>query len=214
MNINTIEILYKEKLGCQTVYSNQCRIYERVKRIMDVLFCLIGILLALPILIITAIAIKLDSKGDVIFRQKRIGIYGKIITIYKFRSMYNGSDNGQWAKREDPRVTRVGKFIRKTRIDEIPQLFNVLKGDLGLVGPRPEVPSLTAKFQIEIPGFIERLKVLPGVTGWAQVNGGYNITPKQKLKYDLEYIQNRSTYIDIKILLKTVKIVLTGDGAR
>ncbi|MTI80524.1 MAG: exopolysaccharide biosynthesis polyprenyl glycosylphosphotransferase [Firmicutes bacterium] len=195
--------------GTQKYYT-----YNKVKRFMDVICCLIGVLLAMPILIITSIAIKLDSKGPIIFKQDRVGLHGKIISIYKFRSMIVGSDNGQWAKEGDPRVTRVGRMIRKTRIDEIPQLFNVLEGDLSLIGPRPEVPKLTTKFQDEIPRFVERLRVMPGITGWAQVNGGYDVTPKEKLKYDLEYIKKRSLWMDVKILIKTVKVVLTGSGAR
>lgn len=118
------------------------------------------------------------------------------------------------AQKDDPRVTKIGKFIRKTRIDEIPQLFNILKGDMSLIGPRPERPELTYEFDKEIPGFIERLSIKPGLTGLAQVNGGYDISPKDKLKWDMIYIKNRSILLDISIVLKTVGVVFTGEGAR
>ena len=123
-------------------------------------------------------------------------------------------NGAQWAQKNDPRITKVGNFIRKTRIDEIPQLLNILKGDMGLIGPRPERPELTYQFNEEIPGFINRLVVKPGLTGWAQVNGGYEISPQEKLVWDLDYIKNRSILMDIKIILRTVKVVITGEGAR
>lgn len=127
----------------------------------------------------------------------------------------NAEKNGaQWATKNDPRVTKVGAFIRKTRIDELPQLFNVLKGDMSLIGPRPERPMFTAQFNEEIPGFIDRLQVKPGITGWAQVNGGYDITPREKLELDRYYINNMSFWLDLKIILKTIKVCITGDGAR
>lgn len=123
-------------------------------------------------------------------------------------------NGAQWAERDDPRVTKVGKFIRKTRIDELPQLWNVLKGDMSLIGPRPERPMFTAQFNNQIPVFVERLIVKPGLTGWAQVNGGYDITPREKLKYDLYYINNMNLLLDLKIILLTIKVVFTGNGAR
>ena len=120
----------------------------------------------------------------------------------------------QWAEKNDKRITKVGKFIRITRIDEIPQLFNILKGDMSIIGPRPERPTFTKEFNDKIPGFINRLVVKPGLTGWAKVNGGYDITPKEKLKDDIYYIKNRSFLMDMNILIKTVRVVLTGKGAR
>lgn len=123
-------------------------------------------------------------------------------------------NGAQWAERDDPKVTKVGKFIRKTRIDELPQLWNVLKGDMSLIGPRPERPMFTAQFNNQIPVFVERLIVKPGLTGWAQVNGGYDITPREKLKYDLYYINNMNLLLDLKIILLTIKVVFTGNGAR
>ena len=120
----------------------------------------------------------------------------------------------QWAQDNDPRILKVGNFIRKTRIDEIPQLFNILKGDMSIIGPRPERPMFTMQFNEDIDGFVNRLLVKPGLTGWAQVNGGYEMTPEEKLKWDLDYIQSRNLFMDIRIIFMTVKVVLTGDGAR
>ncbi|MGL5641749.1 MAG: sugar transferase, partial [Paraclostridium sp.] len=141
----------------------------------------------------------------------------KKFLVYKMRSMRVDAEKhggAQWAQKDDPRVTKIGKFIRKTRIDEIPQLFNILKGDMSLIGPRPERPELTYEFDKEIPGFIERLSIKPGLTGLAQVNGGYDISPKDKLKWDMIYIKNRSILLDINIVFKTVGVVFTGEGAR
>lgn len=189
--------------------------YEYIKRILDVVLTLMGLVVAIPLMIVIGIVIRLESKGPVFYCQERVGKDGKVYTLYKLRSMYeNAEENGaQWAEKDDPRVTRVGRFIRKTRLDELPQLFNVLKGDMSLVGPRPERPVFTYQFNEQIPGFINRLQVKPGLTGWAQVNGGYELTPAEKLEYDLYYIENRSIWLDIKIILKTIKVVLTGKGA-
>jgi len=215
-NLN-IESYYKETattLG-EAVYTTDIRMYDYVKRFFDIIFSLIGLIIALPIMIIFSILIVLETPGSPIYSQERVGRNGKHFKIYKLRSMYKDAEaNGaQWAEEDDPRVTKVGRFMRKTRIDELPQLFNILKGDMSIVGPRPERPIFTYQFNEEIPGFINRLRVKPGLTGWAQVNGGYELTPAEKLEYDLYYIENRSMWLDIKIILKTVKIVLTGDGA-
>ena len=155
----------------------------------------------------------------------KVGIHEPILPLkiaventhfHKLRSMRTDAEKfgAQWAEKNDPRITKVGKFIRKTRIDEIPQLFNILKGDMSIIGPRPERPEFTQEFNEEIPGFINRLAVKPGLTGWAQINGGYDITPQEKLVEDIYYIENRSILLDFKIILKTVKVVLTGHGAR
>lgn len=192
------------------------KIYPYFKRFFDIVFSIIGLILATPLIIIFGIMIKLESQGPIFYRQERVGLNGKYFYITKLRSMkIDAEKNGaQWAEKNDPRVTKVGKFIRKTRIDELPQLWNVLKGDMSLIGPRPERPMFTAQFNMEIPGFVNRLKVKPGLTGWAQVNGGYEISPKEKLKYDLFYIENMNFMLDVKIILLTVKVVLTGNGAR
>lgn len=187
-----------------------------LKRSIDILVSCLGLLIAIPIIMITAIFIKCESKGPIFYVQERLGLGGRVFKLIKLRSMtVDAEKNGmQWAEVNDPRVTKVGQFIRKTRIDELPQLFNVLMGDMTLIGPRPERPEFTAKFEEEIPGFINRLSVMQGVTGWAQVNGGYHISPKNKLELDLEYIDNQSVRLDILIILKTIKVILTGDGAR
>ncbi|OQP10122.1 sugar transferase [Geobacillus thermoleovorans] len=190
--------------------------YPYIKRFLDIVFSLLALPVAIPIIVIFAIIIKLETPGPAFFLQERVGLHGKYFKVIKLRSMeVNAEKNGaQWAAKNDPRVTRVGAFIRKTRIDELPQLFNVLKGDMSLIGPRPERPMFTAQFNEEIPGFIDRLQVKPGITGWAQVNGGYDITPREKLELDRYYIHNMSFWLDLKIIFKTIKVCLTGDGAR
>src|SRR5690606_10331165 len=166
--------------------------------------------IALIIITIFAIIIKIESPGPAFFLQERVGLNGRNFLMIKLRSMrIDAEKNGaQWAAKNDPRVTKVGAFIRKTRIDELPQLFNVLKGDMSLIGPRPERPIFMEQFNKEIPGFVDRLKVRPGITGWAQVNGGYDITPKEKLELDRYYINNISFWLDLKIILKTIKVCI------
>nr|WP_235728241.1 sugar transferase [Metabacillus indicus] len=190
--------------------------YLMIKRVLDILLSSVSLIVAIPIILITSIFIKLESKGPAFFKQERSGLNGKSFNIYKLRSMSTDAEkNGpQWASKDDNRVTKVGKFIRKTRIDELPQLFNVFKGDMTIFGPRPERPIFVEQFSKEIPGFDKRTIVKPGLTGWAQVNGGYDISPEDKLKLDLFYIRNMSLALDFKIMLKTVKVVLTGEGAR
>lgn len=190
--------------------------YEVFQRFVDIIVSLVGLVVSLPIIAIFGILIKLDTPGPAFYIQKRVGKGGKVFNIYKLRSMVvNAEKNGaRWADKNDDRVTRIGRFIRKTRIDELPQFLNVLKGDMSLIGPRPERPEFTLEFNKEIPGFIERLQVKPGITGWAQVNGGYDISPKEKLKLDMYYIENRGIKLDIVILLKTIGVLFTGNGAR
>ena len=191
-------------------------LFDMYQRVLDIVLSVIGLLVGIPLIIIFGILIKVEDNGPITYKQERLGKGGKRFYIYKLRSMRTDAEKfgAQWAEKDDPRITKVGKFIRKTRIDEIPQLFNILKGDMSIIGPRPERPSFTEEFNQEIPGFIDRLAVKPGLTGWAQVNGGYDITPKEKLIEDIYYIKNRSILLDFKILFKTVKVVLTGDGAR
>lgn len=191
-------------------------LFDLYQRIMDLVLSIIGLVIGLPLIAIFGILIKIEDKGPITYKQERLGKCGRRFYIYKLRFMRTDAEKfgAQWAEKDDPRITKVGKFIRKTRIDEIPQLFNILKGDMGLIGPRPERPNFTVQFNEEIPGFINRLAIKPGLTGWAQVNGGYEITPEEKLKEDIYYIKNRSILLDFKILFKTVKVVLTGDGAR
>ena len=178
------------------------------------------LVLLLPVFLVVAILIKLDSSGPVLYSQIRVGQNNKPIRIYKFRSMRNDAEkNGDavWAVENDPRVTRVGHFLRKTRIDELPQLFNVLIGELEFVGPRPERPEFVEKLQSLIPYYALRHTVKPGITGWAQVMFHYGSTideSKEKLQYDLFYIKNMSLKLDLLILFHTFKIVLLGRGAR
>lgn len=199
-------------------FSNQysTSLYPMIKRVLEIVFSIALLIFTLPVMLLAAIAIKLESPGPVFYKQVRVGHRGRNFEVIKLRSMRNDAEkNGpQWATKNDPRVTHVGQFIRKTRIDELPQLINILRGDMSLIGPRPERPVFTEQFDKEIPGFKKRLAVKPGLTGWAQVNGGYEATPAEKLKYDLYYIEKQSLKLDLKILWKTVKVVFTGDGAR
>ena len=191
---------------------------KKIKRLMDIVVSLLILIVTFPITFLVAIAIKLDSKGPVFYRQERMGQGGKIFKVFKFRSMINDAEKHTgptWSAKNDPRVTRVGKFIRRTRIDEIPQMINVLKGEMSLVGPRPERPYFVEKLSKEIPLYTRRLKVRPGVTGWAQVKHKYDETiedVKTKLRYDLFYIENMSLRMDLKILFRTIFVVMLGKG--
>jgi len=191
---------------------------KKLKRISDVVISLIILVLTLPLIIFVALAIRLDSKGPILFKQERIGMNNKNFTIYKFRSMYLDAEKitgPVWSTKDDPRVTRVGKIMRKLRIDEIPQFFNVLKGEMSLVGPRPERSYFVEQLSLQIPYYKRRLKVRPGITGWAQVKHKYDESiedVKVKLRYDLFYIENMSLRMDIKILARTILVVLFGKG--
>ncbi|MGE7940068.1 sugar transferase [Bacillus paramycoides] len=198
------------------VENKQSKLYVGIKYVLDVIFASIGLIVLAPVILIFSLLIVLESPGSPFYLQERLGLHGKRFKVIKLRSMRNDAEkNGaKWAEKNDPRITKIGLFIRKTRIDELPQLFNILKGEMSLVGPRPERPMFTEKFEHEIPGFKKRLEVKPGLTGWAQVNGGYEITPKEKLNLDVYYINYASIILDFKIIIKTVKVVITGDGAR
>jgi exopolysaccharide biosynthesis polyprenyl glycosylphosphotransferase len=179
----------------------------------------LGLTLFIPVNLIVSIAIKLDSMGPILYRQERVGKDGKIFRLLKFRSMYmDAEENGPvWARVNDERVTRVGRIIRKMRLDEIPQMLNVLKGDMSFVGPRPERPFFVDRLVNEIPFYSERHVIKPGITGWAQIRYRYGASKEdalQKLKYDLYYIKHMSTILDLIIIFETIKIVLFGRGAR
>lgn len=191
-------------------------IFRAEKKIIDILFSLIGLIACIPVIIIAAILIRLETEGPIIYTQERVGKDGQLYMIYKLRSMYSNAekDGIQWAQKNDSRVTKVGRFLRKTRIDELPQFINVLKGEMSIVGPRPERSHFIKEFSKELPKFSERLVVRPGITGWSQINGGYELSPAEKLEKDLFYIENQSILLDIKIILKTIKIVITFEGAR
>jgi exopolysaccharide biosynthesis polyprenyl glycosylphosphotransferase len=180
----------------------------------------LGLLLSIPLFPFIILAIKLSSPGRVLYWQNRVGRDGAVFRCYKFRTMRTDaeSDTGPtWAENDDPRVTRVGKFLRKTRMDEIPQLLNVLKGDMSLVGPRPERPEFVAELNQKIPYYYLRQSVRPGITGWAQILYKYGSSvedAREKLRYDLYYIKNSSAGLDLLIFFNTIKIVLVGRGAR
>lgn len=200
---NTIN--YEKKIG-----------YEIFRRVIDIIFSLIALIPTILLMGILSLIIVIDSKGNPIFTQVRVGKEGKLIKIRKLRTMdINAEKYGQqWAIEDDPRVTKIGKILRKYRLDEIPQFFSVLTGNLSLIGPRPETPLLTKKFNEETPGFVTRLLVAPGMSGWAQVNGGYDISYKEKLVLDNEYIENRSIKMYFKIFKNTLSVVSKGEGAK
>lgn len=191
-------------------------VYSFLKRSMDILCALLALVVLLIPMILIAVIIALDSPGNPIFSQVRLGKDQKPFTLYKFRSMRMDAeaDGAQWAYSDDPRVTRVGAFLRKTRMDELPQLVNILKGDMSIVGPRPERPEFYDVFDTYIIGFRQRMLVRPGLTGYAQVVGGYSLLPEEKIVYDLEYIKKRSFLFDIRLILYTVVVVLKGDETR
>jgi lipopolysaccharide/colanic/teichoic acid biosynthesis glycosyltransferase len=228
--------------------------HRLIKRAFDITCALILLLLTLPVLVATAVLVKITSPGPIIYSQTRVGLnlrkkkksdrreqtqglaadasdrrkpgrdrremsnFGRLFTIYKFRTMRTDAErNGaQFAKQGDARITSVGRFLRRTRIDELPQLWNILKGDMSLIGPRPERPEFMMKLQEQIPNFIDRLGLQPGLTGIAQVVNGYDNELegfRRKVSYDLLYLQNCSVWNDFKILLRTVRVVITGEGA-
>lgn len=193
------------------------RPYAQLKRLVDIVVSLTGLLLALPICLVTALAVKLSSPGPVFYTQERMGLNGRRFKLYKFRSMVEGAENETgptFASANDARVTPVGRFIRQHRIDEIPQLFNVLKGDMSLIGPRPERPHFHDTFCARWPLFERRLEVRPGVTSLSHVLGSYSSEPEMRLRYDLMYISSLSPLNDIKILFATVRVVLGAKGAQ
>jgi sugar transferase (PEP-CTERM system associated) len=189
----------------------------RLKRLMDVTISSAILILTAPLMLLTFIAIRLDSPGNAIYKQVRTGRDGRDFVIYKFRSMRNDAEkNGaQWAKQNDARITRIGNFLRKTRIDELPQLFNILQGSMSFVGPRPERPEFNTSLEKELSFYNLRHMVQPGLTGWAQVSYPYGASledAKEKLQYDLYYIKNYTLWLDISIVLKTITVVFFGRG--
>ncbi len=198
---------------------NRSDIFKKLKRGVDIVGSLLGLALLAPVILIISIVIKLDSTGPILYAQERVGEDGKIFNLLKFRSMRtDAEENGPvWAKVDDKRVTRIGYVIRKLRLDEIPQMVNVLKGDMSFIGPRPERPFFVDVLRKEIPFYIERHVVKPGITGWAQICYRYGASKEdalEKLKYDLYYIKHMSLFFDLLIIFETVKIVLLGKGAR
>lgn len=191
-------------------------LYRFAKRAFDVVACAAAlVVLAIPMAVI-ALKIKSESPGPVIYAQRRVGKDGKVFELYKFRSMYSDAEarGARWAAEGDPRVTPFGRTMRKTRLDEIPQFWNVVKGDMSLIGPRPERPAFHEEFCKRIDGWDQRLLVKPGISGLAQVEGGYELLPKEKARLDIEYIESRSLGLDWSIIWRTLHTVKTGDGAR
>ena len=195
---------------------NTKKSYLIPKRIFDLVVSLFALVVLLLPMAIVALLIRLESPGPVIYKQERLGRNGKSFMMYKFRSMRNDAEKSgpQWATVGDPRCTKVGRVIRMWHIDEIPQLWNVFLGHMSIVGPRPEREYLYKEFEKEIPGFRDRLLVDQGLTGVAQVNGGYDLTPAGKLEYDIQYIQTQSLWTDFKCILKTFAVLISHEGAR
>jgi sugar transferase (PEP-CTERM system associated) len=195
------------------------RVTRVLKRTVDITVAFVGLIVAAPLMLLIAIAVRLDSRGPALYCHERVGENGRIFTLCKFRSMRDDAEQGTpiWAKDKDDRVTRVGRFIRLTRFDELPQLWNVLRGDMSFVGPRPERPFFVEQLAAAIPFYIERHAVKPGVTGWAQVKYRYGSSIEdaiEKLRYDLYYIKHLSIVFDLTIVVDTVKVILSGKGAK
>ena len=190
------------------------------KRVFDVAASLLLLVLTVPLVLLTAMAIKLESRGPAFYRQRRVGLYNQDFEVVKLRSMRcdaEASGQAKWAEKDDPRVTRVGRFIRKVRIDELPQAWAVLKGEMSFVGPRPERPQFVSALEQQLPYYAERHMVKPGITGWAQINYPYGASvedARNKLEYDLYYAKNYSPFLDLLILLQTLRVVLWPSGAR
>jgi sugar transferase (PEP-CTERM system associated) len=196
------------------------RVSSAGKRLFDLIASAALLVLGTPLILITALLVKLESRGPAFFRQKRVGLYGQSFEIVKLRSMRQDAEVGGkavWAQKDDPRVTRVGSIIRKLRIDEIPQAWSVLRGEMSFVGPRPERPQFVADLEARLPYYAERHMVKPGITGWAQINYPYGASiddARQKLEYDLYYAKNYTPFLDIVILLQTIRVILWHEGAR
>ncbi len=190
--------------------------YNFFKRMGDFVISLVALLVLWLPMIVVAIIVRCTSEGPALYKQERVGLNGKTFTLYKYRSMRIDAeaDGAQWAVDDDPRVTKLGRFMRLTRLDELPQLLNILKGDMSLVGPRPERPVFYEKFAEYIDGFDERLKVMPGLTGLAQISGGYDLKPEEKIDFDIEYIEKRSLWLDVKLIFSTVAVVFSHKGAK
>lgn len=191
--------------------------HQLLKRFFDVVFSAVGLVVLLPLFLLLAVLIKVDSPGPVFYKQVRVGLGGSKFRLIKFRTMVSDAEKKTGpvlASENDPRITYVGRFLRKTRLDELPQLINMLRGEMSLVGPRPERPFFVNQFSGEIPGYEHRLKVKPGITGLAQIMGKYDTNPEDKLRYDLYYIKNYSPFLDFQIIFHTLRVVFTPDTAR
>ncbi len=195
------------------------RVEEMARRGFDIVISVAFLIATLPVMLLTALAVRLESPGPALYRQERVGLHGEVFTLLKFRSMRIDAESRgpTWASQKDPRVTRIGAFLRRVRIDELPQLFNVLQGDMCFVGPRPERPHFVDQLAEVIPFYRDRASVKPGITGWAQVNYPYGASvedARQKLSYDLYYVKHRSLFLDLLILFATVRVILFQEGSR
>ena len=200
-------------------FSSGRAISGAAKRLFDITASLLLLILAAPVIALFAVLVKIDSKGPAYYRQPRVGLYGQLFDVIKLRSMRTDAevDGAQFAQENDPRVTRLGRFIRKVRIDELPQTWSVLKGEMSFVGPRPERPQFVAELEEQLPFYAERHMVKPGITGWAQINYPYGANledSRHKLEYDLYYAKNYTPFLDLLILLQTLRVVLWHEGAR
>jgi exopolysaccharide biosynthesis polyprenyl glycosylphosphotransferase len=199
----------------EVVRESEWRLRLPVKRLLDLAAGFLLLLLAFPVLAVCAAAVKLTSPGPVLYRQVRVGRGQRPFTLWKLRTMRVDAEAETvevLAQPGDPRLTSIGAFLRRFRLDEVPQLVNVLRGEMSLVGPRPERPGFVQRYLKEVPGYAERFSLAPGLTGLAQVNGDYHSSPQNKLRYELAYMANWSLWLDLSILLRTVKIVLTSQG--
>lgn len=206
--------LFVRRCSCRGIIGLQIE-QEIMKRIIDIVGSLIGIVITIPIFLIVGICIKMTDGGPVIYQQTRLTKNGKKFQIYKFRTMVQNAEadgKARLASEGDPRILPIGRVLRATRLDELPQIYNILKGDMSIVGPRPERPELAAELEKEIPEFSFRLQVKAGLTGYAQVYGKYNTTPYDKLKLDLTYIRNYSVLEDLKLIIMTPKIMLMKES--
>ncbi|MCT2400046.1 TIGR03013 family XrtA/PEP-CTERM system glycosyltransferase [Novosphingobium mangrovi (ex Huang et al. 2023)] len=200
-------------------FSSGRAISSAAKRVFDIIASAALLFLTAPLILLFALLVKLDSKGPAFYRQSRVGLYGQTFDVIKLRSMRNDAEaaGAKWAEKDDPRITRIGKFIRMVRIDELPQAWTVLKGQMSFVGPRPERPEFVADLEEQLPYYAERHMVKPGITGWAQINYPYGASiedSRQKLEFDLYYAKNYTPFLDLLILLQTLRVVLWSEGAR
>lgn len=200
-------------------FSSGRMLSSAAKRLFDIAASLLLLVMTLPVIALFAVLVKLDSRGPAFFRQTRVGLYGQNFDVIKLRSMRTDAevDGAKWAQKDDPRVTRIGRFIRKVRIDELPQTWTVLKGEMSFVGPRPERPEFVSDLEDKLRYYAERHMVKPGITGWAQINYPYGASiedARNKLEYDLYYAKNYTPFLDLLILLQTIRVVLWNEGAR